>query len=195
MSIKYVNVSYHLESREVWDAVSFLFEKIVVTKKLNQCYEQLGCNFLERNRCQLAHSYTLWMIESDIGLFLLCVWLGIYLEHLETRLKKVATLKNSSCCFSKLFGYCSCTTILPMLIQRMLGPVVVKIFSERLVQLPQVILCLCERMQWLYWEANEVPALLNLHCCWVNFTSLHQIVYNCCILWISMGRRVMQLWN
>ena len=173
MSIKYVNVSYHLESWEVWDAVSFLFKKIVVTKKLNQCYEQLGCNFLERDRCQLAHSYTLWMIEPDSGLFLLCVWLGIYLEHLETRLKKVATLKNSSCCFSKLFGYCSCTTILPMLIQRMLGPVVVKIFSERLVQLPQIILCLFKECNGCIGRLIKYQLWLNLHCCWVNFTSLH----------------------
>jgi len=31
----------------------------------------------------------------------------------------VATLKNSNCCFSKYFGYYSCMTVLPMLIQRM----------------------------------------------------------------------------
>ena len=105
MSIKYVNVSYHLESWEVWDAVSFLFEKIVVTKKLNQCYEQLGCNFLERDRCQLAHSYSLRMIESDSGLCLLCVWLGIYLGHLETRLKKVASGSH----VNSYYGYCQLT--------------------------------------------------------------------------------------
>jgi len=32
---------------------------------------------------------------------------------------EICTLKNSNCCFSKLFGYYSCTTILIMLIQRM----------------------------------------------------------------------------
>jgi len=34
-------------------------------------------------------------------------------------LKVMPTLQNPNCCFSKLFGYYSCITVLPMLIQGM----------------------------------------------------------------------------
>jgi len=40
--------------------------------------------------------------------------------YAESPVLILATLQNSNCCFSKLFGYYSCMTVPPMLIQRMM---------------------------------------------------------------------------
>ena len=76
---------------------------------------------------------------------------------------QVPSLENSDCCFSKLFGYYRCVTILPMLIQRTQWTSGCRIFSGRLVNFAQVQ---CKFNQSWY------------------LSKIHQI------FWISLGRRV-----
>jgi len=41
------------------------------------------------------------------------------IKHLAICTIRPSTQQKPNCCFSKQLGYCSCVTILPMLIQRM----------------------------------------------------------------------------